>query len=401
MILSKKVVKASALILVLFGVFQENITAQDSLQQSKIPTKWFEKINLRGYTQVRFNRLLETNSDLKCEQCDRSIGDGGGIFIRRARLIFSGKLNEKVSFYIQPDLASSIGSVTHLLQLRDAYFDISFDKRNKYRIRIGQSKIPFGFENMQSSSNRLALDRADGINAHLPNERDLAAIFYYTPQRITSLLDRLVNNGLKGSGNYGMLAFGVYNGETANKVSRNNNLYLVGRLTYPLEYRGQILEMSVQGIKGKYTLDAFTTKPGNNLFDDQHLAGSFILYPQPFGIQLEYSVGESPKFNKSTNSIAVSPSNGGYCLLNYQLELRHYKLFPFIKYQLFEGGKKAELDARSYKVKELEIGAEWQINRALELTVQYTMSNRRFEDAQRPDNLQVGNFLRLQAQVNY
>jgi len=31
--------------------------------------KWFERISLRGYAQVRYNRLFETNAKLKCEQC--------------------------------------------------------------------------------------------------------------------------------------------------------------------------------------------------------------------------------------------------------------------------------------------------------------------------------------------
>lgn len=35
-------------------------------------SKWFEKVNMRGYAQARYNRLLETNPFLKCEQCDRS-----------------------------------------------------------------------------------------------------------------------------------------------------------------------------------------------------------------------------------------------------------------------------------------------------------------------------------------
>ena len=57
---------------------------------------WYEKINLRGYVQIRYNRLLETNPDLKSEQGDRSIGNNGGFFIRRARLIFSGQLNFQI-----------------------------------------------------------------------------------------------------------------------------------------------------------------------------------------------------------------------------------------------------------------------------------------------------------------
>lgn len=44
------------------------------------PKKWFEKISLRGYAQLRYNRLFETNPALKCEQCDRSLGENGGFF---------------------------------------------------------------------------------------------------------------------------------------------------------------------------------------------------------------------------------------------------------------------------------------------------------------------------------
>jgi hypothetical protein len=43
----------------------------------------------------------------------------------------------------------------NFLQIRDAYFDLSFDAKKEYRVRIGQSKVPYGFENLQSSQNRL------------------------------------------------------------------------------------------------------------------------------------------------------------------------------------------------------------------------------------------------------
>ena len=119
--------------------------AQTSTPQ---PTKkqWFESFSIRGYAQVRYNRLLETNAKLKNEQGDRSWGENGGIFIRRMRIIFSGYLNERVYFYIQPDFGSSVSSTSlHFGQLRDAYFDIGLDAKNTFRVRIGQSKIPYGF----------------------------------------------------------------------------------------------------------------------------------------------------------------------------------------------------------------------------------------------------------------
>jgi hypothetical protein len=113
-----------------------NLFAQQNSEAKSVEKKWFEKISLRGYTQVRYNRLLETNPQLKCEQCDRSIGDNGGFFIRRARLIFSGQVSDNVFIYIQPDLASTATDL-HFAQLRDAYFDLSLDSLREFRFRIG------------------------------------------------------------------------------------------------------------------------------------------------------------------------------------------------------------------------------------------------------------------------
>ena len=121
--------------------------------------KWYDNISVRGYVQARYNRLFETNEKLKCEQCDRSWGEDGGFFLRRVRVIFFGQVHERVYFYIQPDFASSASPTgLHFGQIRDAYFDVGFDRKNQFRARIGQSKVPYGFENMQSSQNRLPLD---------------------------------------------------------------------------------------------------------------------------------------------------------------------------------------------------------------------------------------------------
>jgi phosphate-selective porin len=49
----------------------------------------------------------------------------------------------------------------------------------------------------------------------------------------------------------------------------------------------------------------------------------------------------------------------------------------------------------------LELGAEWQLKNYFEFTATYTISNRTYEDANLPDNHQIGNLLRLQAQFNF
>lgn len=359
---------------------------------------------MRGYVQVRYNRLFETNPDLKCEQCDKSWGDNNGFFIRRARMIFFGQIHPRVYMYIQPDFASSAGTTGHIVQLRDAYFDLGLDKANQFRLRFGQSKVPFGFENMQSSQNRLALDRNDALNSAVSNERDLGVFFFWAPTKTRKLFSELVSSGLKGSGDYGVFAFGAYNGQTANQPEKNNNLHVVSRLTYPFKIKNQIIEASVQGYTGKVVvtnLSPNVKKSLNAEYLDQRVGASFILYPKPFGIQAEFNVGKGPEFNKLTDSIEVKNLSGGYILMNYQLKLNQQLIIPFVRAQHYEGGKKHELDARSYGVNELEIGIEWQPIKNFELVAMYTISERRFEDFAKQDNFQAGRLLRLQAQFNF
>lgn len=401
---------ASLLIFFLCLITSFHISAQDTVKVVKAeekPKKWFETISIRGYAQVRYNRLLETNPDLKCEQCDRSWGDNGSFFIRRMRIILYGQISKRVYFYVQPDFASSASSTgLHFAQLRDAYFDVGLDNNNEFRLRIGQSKVPYGFENLQSSQNRLPLDRNDALNSAVSNERDLGVFFYWAPKKVRETFSMLVRDGYKGSGDYGVFALGAYNGQTANKPELNNELHIVSRLTYPFQIGNQIIEPGIQGYAGKWVMasDQLTKDVEVNStleYDDRRFAGTFVLYPRPFGIQAEYTVGKGPEFNPQTDSIETQNLKGGYITLNYMVKLKNQFIFPFVRAQYFDGGKKHERDARSYTVKEYEIGLEWQPHKTFEFVVMYTISDRRFEDFALQNNKQNGSLLRLQAQINF
>ena len=403
-------------ILFLFCLISFNLNAQTIDSSSKISKndskklaekKWFESISIRGYTQIRYNRLLETNSELGNEQGDKSWGKGGGFFIRRMRVILFGQVSKNVYFYIQPDFASSPTSdKLHFTQLRDAYFDLGLDKNNEFRFRIGQSKVPFGFENMQSSQNRLPLDRNDALNSAVSNERDLGAFFYWAPKKTRELFSELVKSGLKGSGDYGVFGFGVYNGQTANNPELNDELHTAARISVPFQIKNQILEASVQAYKGKFVLTKSNLSTGvKHLKDlnykDERIAGSFILYPKPFGIQAEYNIGVGPEFNKVTDSIENRKLKGGYVTFSYLLNYKNHVIIPFSRIQYYDGGKKHEKDARSYTVNELELGIEWQPVKQFELVFMYTISERRYEDFAKQNNTQKGNLLRIQAQFNF
>lgn len=391
----------------------ENVSAIDTIQLAKKEeeksSKWYEKMNIRGYAQLRYNRLLETNPKLKCEQCDRSWGENGSLFFRRIRIIFFGDVHPRVYVYIQPDFASAVSATSwHFAQIRDAYFDLALNEKKTFRFRFGQSKIPYGFENMQSSQNRLPLDRNDALNSAVSNERDLAAFFYWAPKEVRDRFSYLVRSGLKGSGDYGVFGIGIFNGQTANRPDLNNNMHAVARLSYPFRFsNGQIVEPGIQAYTGKVVVSSVSTSkkvtginPEFNYLDER-VAASFVLYPQPFGIQAEYTIGTGPQYNPFTNAIEQRKLEGGYATLSYMIKAKEQFIIPFARYQYYRGGKKHELDARSYKVYETEIGVEWQPYKNFEFVAMYTISDRTFEDAVNPSNRQVGSLLRLQVQCNF
>jgi hypothetical protein len=386
--------------------FGQNTDTAKVVAEKPKSTEWYKKINLRGYAQLRYNKLFETNPDLQCEQCDKSWGGNGGFFFRRIRLTFSGQIHERVFMYLQTDFASAPASgVLHYAQIRDAYFDLGLDKNNEFRFRIGQSKVPFGFENLQSSSHRLPLDRDDALNSAVANERDLGIFFYWAPKNIRERFSYLTSSGLKGTGDYGVVGFGVYNGQTANKSEDNEEPHVVARVSYPFMVGEQYIEPGLQAYTGKFVVNPISsgviTNGSKSGYDDKRVAASLTVYPQPFGFMAEYNVGKGPEYNPETNTVELRDLTGGYMMASYYLPIDEQLLIPFVRYQYYEGGKKHERDARSYTVKEFEVGVEWQPMKAFEVVAQYTISDRRFEDGLNPDNKQDGSLLRLQLQFNY
>lgn len=370
------------------------------------PKPWYENFRIRGYGQVRYNRLLETNPQLQCEQCDRSWGDLGGFFIRRARLIVQGQIHPQVFIYLQPDFASSAGTTGNVAQLRDWYVDLGLDQRNEFRVRVGQSKIPFGYENMQSSSNRLPLDRADATNSAHANERDLGAFLMWAPKVARERLALLGTSTGKGSGDYGVFAVGVFNGQTANRPEANNNQHVVARLAYPFAVGTQLLEPGVAAYRGKYTITSDQRSTGVKgrsdwTYRDERVVGQVSLSPRPFGLLAEYNVGRGPEYNPARDSIETQTLHGGFVTASYQLKRGKQIFFPFVRYQVYEGGKKHERDARSYSVNDIEFGVEWQPSSNFELVTEWYHGDRRFEDKLRPRWEQRGSLLRIQAQFNY
>ncbi len=387
-----------------------------SVGDTPVTVKWYDKISIRGYTQMRWNRLGQPNGALLSAQGDRSIGDNSGFFLRRARLVLSGQPHDRVFIYLQPDFASTAAGTGGFVQLRDWYADLFLTENKEWRIRAGQSKVPYGFENMQSSQNRLALDRNDALNSAVTNERDFGFFLYYAPTHVRDRFRRLIDSGLKGSGDYGMLGVGVYNGQTANQVELNDNKHVIVRAAYPFEFsNGQIVELGASAYHGKFVIaktaivpeggGAAATPRGDTRFLDERAGAYFVIYPQPFGLQGEYTFGHGPQLSEDRRSIDTRPLHGGYiqAMYNYTCPAYCLSAWPFIRYQEYQGGRKHEANSPSQRVRELEIGTELQINRNLELTASYSWTDRTssLASGSEPYKSQAGNLIRFQLQFNY
>ncbi|MBX3326349.1 MAG: porin [Nitrospira sp.] len=370
--------------------------------------------------QARYS-YLPGDKSIRSEY-DNTIRDNTGFAFRRARLIFSGDITDWLSFYIQPEFAGTVPGTTgdqsnHFVQLRDAYADVFlpvpflFFGEKELRLRVGQSKVPFGWETLQSSQQRLAFDRSDGINSAVNGERDLGLFLYYTPAETRKLFRKLVDSGLKGSGDYGVLGIGVYNGQTINVNDRNDNKHVVVHATYPMELPyGQIIQFGVDAYRGVFNVGATAPlvtggpnigRENNGNILDERVGVHFVLYPQPIGIQAEWNWGNGPQLNASRTAVEEGNIQGGYVQGMYKWDVNNWTtLIPYVRYQEYSGGKKHRTNSPVNVVREWEVGMEWQVTKSLEFTIAYARS-RRTDTQTAPYAIREGDIVRTQLQYNF
>ena len=378
----------------------------------KAPAKWYDRVNFRGYLQLRYSQMLDHNgADLHVPN-DASVTETGSFMIRRGRVILSGDATDRLYVYAQSDFSASLSSGDIAVAMRDYYGDVAFDDNKEYRVRLGQSKVPYGFVNLQSSQNRLAMERPDALNGAVEGERDIGAFFYWSPAEIRTRFRDLVRNGLKGSGDYGVFALGAYSGQGLNRLDLNGEPHVVARLTYPFKLsNGQFVEAGIQGYHGKFASSlssinlgngAFTpTRPGDGVVD-QRAGASFIWYPQPFGVEAEWNMGRGPELNPTTRAIESEFLHGGYVQMTYRVEKKHGDWFPFVRWQYYDGGRKFAANAPHEEVNELDVGVEWQPWHELEVVAAYTHTFRRTNTRVSPYvDTESADRVSFQAQFNF
>jgi hypothetical protein len=393
--------------------------ASGALSKDSLKKDWFGRMSIRGYVQTRYTHVLGSdatdgtlvgtsttnlNSTLH-SPTEPNITERDTFFMRRARMIFSGDVHDHLYLYAQVDWQAGVNSGYNEanasgLQTRDMYGDISLDQDKEHRFRIGISKVPYGFVNLQSSQNRLSIERPEALNSAVEGERDLGVYYIWANKQARERFRDLVRLGLKGSGDYGVFNVGAYNGQGLNRYDSNRNLHTSLRFAYPFQLEsGQYFELGLSGYQGKCV-------PGNSAaknaqqFTDRRAAANFVWYPQPLGMEAEWTYGEGPEsvidydsngrgaFRAANGTrtytapgMTIENLHGGYVLLNYKADTDYGTIIPFTRWSYFDGARKFVANSPSQNVNEIDFGIEYQPWPCFEIALVYTRTFNRTNTA--------------------
>lgn len=401
------------------------ITAEEraqALEQAAVAKKaegpkkatWYDTLKIDGYTQVRQTEQLNDAAKLIGGlPADRSVDNAQSIVVRRARFKITGDIG-RVSLYTQFDLAASVDSGTSKnfgMQTRDIYADIALDEAKEHRVRVGVSKVPYGFVNLQSSQNRLAIERPEALNSAVEGERDQGVYYMYADTESRALFKKLVKDGFKGSGDYAVLAAGFFGGTGLNKADNNGEVHSLVRFSYPwVAASGQMYEAGLGGYAGRFkvtptavggvtpTADARQLSDG---FKDRRASAHFIMYPQPWGIEAEWTTGQGPMLNDAGTRIEECNLEGGYIQTSYRYQYGEgSELLPFLRWNYYDGARKFGTNAHKMVVNDLDIGFEWQWRPEVELVMMYSLTGER-TNAAGTAIIKDARRLALQLQFNY
>jgi hypothetical protein len=375
---------------------------------------WYEKLSIDGYTQFRSTEQLNDAAYLTGGlPADRSVSRDENFVIRRGRFKISGDFG-RLFMYSQLDFAASTGATRLALQARDLYADIALDEEKEHRIRAGLSKVPYGWVNLQSSQNRIAMERPEALNSAVEGERDQGLYYMWATKEKRDLLKRLVKEGFKGSGDYGVFTVGAYSGAGLNVSDNNQSPHGIVRFSYPwVTESGQIYELGAGAYHGQFKVTPGAAAGGVNPtvasgdssdgFLDRRSFVTFIKYAQPWGIEAEWTTGQGPQLNDARNAITTQSLQGGYVMLNYRhIYGEQSEFIPFVRWNYFDGARKFATNAPKMCVNEIDVGFEWQWRKEVELQLQYTFSNERSNTStSNPTVIADSQRLALQLQFNY
>jgi len=372
-------------------------TSTDTISDKQTINSVFESVSVKGYMQIRYNDLYNSQPSIPSPE-------GEGFVLKTLNISVSSRIHERLFVFFQPDFAGGIGENKHVARLSDAYSDIYLDKNDVFRLRVGLSRVPFGYEHLQSGKHRLGLETSEACTNTWSNGRDLGMLLVWTPANRQEIFQTI--STMKGTGDYGVFAIGLVNGRQTNTTDNNKNKHLIARFCYPFYLKKQLIEASVQAYIGKIRLSEknLTNMVKTNSqqeYEDKRVASTLSIYTNPIGVRAEYTVGKSARFNAMTDSIELANLYGGYLLVNTQLSMGRQRIYPFIQYSYYSGGRQHARDAQNIHLTNWECGIEWHLNKHIELTVIYSDKAQTSDDTSMKNHRINQKCVRMQIQTHF
>lgn len=297
---------------------------------------------LDGYAQFRY-------------QDDNAPAGKQDFAVRRARFNIRGPVSERVSYRLefQLDAKESGKGTGSKVQMRTAYADYKLDQA---LIRVGQAKLPWGYELLESVPDLWTGERCLFMDRLFPNQRDIGVQAQY-----------------RKSPNAPQVDVGVFNGTGINTSDNNHRKNVMARVNFPLP-GGSV---ALSGYNGTNGAGAGATRQ-----DRYGLSARYAAHGTEF--MGEFVTGEDLGYDV----------RGWYAQVGRPLTRGRPNLL-FVKYDVYDENR----DLADNLFKRWSLGYWWELDKATRLTV---VAERRqpepgFSDLSTWD----GNAAYVQMQVKY
>ena len=216
-----------------------------------------EKVKLSGYIQSQFSsdQAADPETDFR---------------VRRARLKIEAPVTDLAALTLQIDAARAV-------ELKDAYVDLG-RKTDLWRFRMGQGKVPFMYEVLESSSARLEPERSALAAALFPGERDIGAWLH---------LKNVLGDEVPGT----TLDLGAMSGNGPSAADNNDSKDLVARLRFVLGRKPVDKDTEANSLYVGYLTGKFTNSKGATT-DKRRLGGGISYASGPLWLRGELVTGE-------------------------------------------------------------------------------------------------------------
>lgn len=399
---------------------RKGVQQRAELQMAASP-RWYERIRISGYVQVRY--ALNGNPMMDMPLGDKNAtSKPNSFYFRRIRMPIQGQISDRLAFYLQPAMEGTGFDTGDGFDLVDAFGDYFITKDKQYRLRFGLHRAPNAFDTYRSSSQRQELDRPESIQSGTPGERDLGIAFMWTSKVAQQRFAQLATYH-NGPGDYGNFAIMVYNGQTRNKPEANADKHIGIRLAHPFELpNGRLVEIGAQAYRGMYVVSpgsvsrcpysshqfggSNTTSGTGCQVRDERITGYLWTPTQPWGFLAEYTVGRGPRRN-AQGLIEETHLYGFYVQPYYTWRYSDVGMLTgYFRYNEYYGGLKTvnAVDGRSNTI---NFGLVWEPDTHWRYVIEYMYKDglNTFQTSPgvaltntEPQAAFTGNLLRFQAQ---